>query len=421
MDAVLHQASDRIGRYEVVKCLGTGASGTVYLCNDPLYSRDVAIKVYTPGKVEETNSDLNKMFETESSIVGKLAHPNILDIYDAGFDEGQPFVAMEYVHGARTLEGYCTKDSLLPVSSAVEIIYKCAKALNYSHSKGIIHRDVKPGNIMLTIDNDVRLIDFGIALIGDGVSPRIDGVVGTPSYLAPEQICSQPVTHTSDLYSLGVVLYSLLTGRLPFRAKTVPQLLEHIMSAKPIPIDMYRDGVPGELQAIVSRLMSRDIAERYANGLDVALDLSRVHQLLASSGIDEADERVNELRRVPFFKHFSAKEIREIIKVGEWSSFRRGDTVEDMSEADTRYFIVLEGSVTVQSAGKVLYTLQQNGCFGGGSRNRKRRSTTATTDVKIFSVSAKLLEQTSTHCQLMFNKTFLNILIERLEAPGDSD
>lgn len=417
MGAELHQNPEKIGRYEVIKKLGTGASGTVYLCNDSLYSRDVAIKVYACGKSEENSSDLNMMFETESAFVGKLSHPNILDIYDAGMDEGSPFLAMEYVHGARSLEAYCTKESLLPITTAVEIVYKCAKALNYAHSKGVIHRDVKPGNIMLTIDNDVRLIDFGIALVGDGVTPRIDGVVGTPSYLAPEQIRSQPVTHTSDLYSLGVVMYSLLTGRLPFRAKTVTQLLEHILSAKPIPIDMYRDGVPDELQKIVTRMMAHDVTERYSNGLEVALDLSRVHQMLASNGVDEADERVNELRRMPFFKNFSAKEIREVIKVGEWSTYRSGDIVEAGSASETRYSIILAGSVTVKSDGKVLYSLQQNGCFGGGTRTTKRRTTIATSNVKIFGVSAKLLEQTSTHCQLMFNKTFLNILIDRLEGP----
>jgi serine/threonine protein kinase len=146
------------------------------------------------------------MFFNEAQMMGRLEHPNILPIYDAGEEDDSYYVVTEPIHGARALAAYCRPDNLLRIDDVVEIIFKCAKALHYAHSRGVVHRDVKPGNIMLTLDNDVRIIDFGIALITESDVSRIERIVGSPSYMSPEQVHSAKITAKSDIYSLGVDL-----------------------------------------------------------------------------------------------------------------------------------------------------------------------------------------------------------------------
>ena len=193
---------DKIGKYVIINKVGKGSTGMVYLSHDPYYRRDVAIKVYN---IEE-NADperakvSRKMFFNEAHMVGMLQHPNILPIYDAGEEDGQYYVVTEHIQGARTLAAYCKPDNLLRIDDVVEIIYKCAKALHYAHGRGVIHRDIKPSNVMLTIDNDVRIIDFGIAIVSDSDISRIEGIAGSPSYMSPEQVQSEELTPASDIY-----------------------------------------------------------------------------------------------------------------------------------------------------------------------------------------------------------------------------
>ena len=159
---------ERIGKYYVVHEVGRGSSGTVYLSHDPFYGRDVAIKLYhasTGDDVESRNA--RRMFLGEAQMIGKLQHPNIVPIYDAGEEDGRRYIVTDHVHGARTLSAYCRAGSLLPIDNVVSIVYKCAKALHYAHSRGVVHRDIKPSNILLTQDGDVRLVDFGIAIVTD--------------------------------------------------------------------------------------------------------------------------------------------------------------------------------------------------------------------------------------------------------------
>ena len=211
---------EKIGKYVVIKEVGRGSTGIVYLSHDAYYGRDVAIKVYNieTGGDEERARISRKMFLSEAHLVGMLQHPHILPIYDAGEENGHCYIVTEHVHGARTLAAYCRPDNLLRIDDTVEIVFKCAKALHYAHSRGVIHRDIKPSNIMLTQDSDVRIIDFGIALVSDSDISRIEGIAGSPSYMSPEQVQSLDLTNRSDLYSLGAVMYELLTGSRPFRA-----------------------------------------------------------------------------------------------------------------------------------------------------------------------------------------------------------
>jgi eukaryotic-like serine/threonine-protein kinase len=167
--------------------VGRGSTGNVYLSHDANYGRDIAIKVYQIDTLDDPEQArvARKMFLSEAHMVGMLQHPNIMPIYDAGEEDGRYYIVTEFVHGARTLAAYTRPDNLLPIDDVVGIIYKCARALHYAHARGVIHRDIKPGNIMLTTDSDVRIIDFGIALLRDADISRIQGIAGSPSYMSP--------------------------------------------------------------------------------------------------------------------------------------------------------------------------------------------------------------------------------------------
>ena len=313
---VPHQVPERIGKYYVVHEVGRGSTGTVYLSHDPYYGRDVAIKVYTPPAVTTPRAATRaRMFLAEAQMVGMLQHPNILPIYDAGEEDGRCYVVTEHVHGARTLSAYCRPGNLLPIDEVVEIIFKCAKALHYAHTRGVIHRDIKPSNILLTQEGDVRIIDFGIALVADSDVSRIEGIAGSPAYMSPEQVQGLELDARSDLYSLGAVMYEMLCGQRPFRAGKLGKLLHQIVQTPPEPLRTVRAEIPEELEEVVDRVLQKDPDKRYRTGAEFAADLTRVHQKLrASQAQIDDEERFAVLRKLRFFHDFSHGEIREVMR-----------------------------------------------------------------------------------------------------------
>lgn len=414
----------KIGKYVIINKVGKGSTGTVYLSHDPYYRRDVAIKVYNIE--EDTDADRarvsRKMFFNEAHMVGMLQHPNIMPIYDAGEEAGKYYVVTEHVQGARTLSAYCRPDNLLRVDDVVQIIYKCAKALHYAHSRGVIHRDIKPSNIMLTTDNDVRIIDFGIAICTDSEVSRIEGIAGSPSYMSPEQVQSEELTSRSDIYSLGAVLYELLTGFRPFRADNLSKLLHQIVYATPPPIHTYRDDLPEELEHVVAMCMQKDPGKRCASGASMAADLTRVHKDLRTK-YDSLDnqEHFDLLRTLTFFHEFSHSEIWEVLRASDWHEYKGGEDIVREGEMDDRFYIIVAGQADVEANGKKLGVLSNGDCFGETSyvRGAKRTaSIRASGNVTILRVSSTLMEQVSSACQLRFNKVFLRSLITRLQ--GDS-
>jgi serine/threonine protein kinase len=413
---------ERIGKYLIINEVGRGSTGTVYLSHDPYYGRDVAIKVYTidAGGDDERARIARKMFLSEAHMVGMLQHPNILPIYDAGEEGGHCYIVTEHVHGARTLAAYCRPDNLLRLDDVVEIMFKCAKALQYAHSRGVIHRDVKPSNIMLTTDSDVRIIDFGIALVADSEISRIEGIAGSPSYMSPEQVQSLELTNRSDLYSLGAVMYELLTGVRPFRAGNLAKLLHQIVYATPAPIHTLRNDVPEEIENVVAVAMQKDPERRYHSGLDFAAELTRVHQKLRQqyARMDQ-QEQFSLLRRLKFFHDFSHAEIWEVMRASHWQDYASGEEIVKEGEMDDRFYIIVSGHCTVERNGASVGILAVGECFGEASyvQGAKRTATIRAADaVTALKVSSTLLEQVSASCQLRFNRVFLRNLISRLQS-----
>ncbi len=413
---------ERIGRYDVIREVGRGSTGCVFLSHDPEYGRDIAIKVYHVNALDDPERArvARKMFLSEAHMVGMLQHPNIMPIYDAGEENGLYYVVTEFVHGARTLAAYTRPDNLLPVDDVVGIVYKCAKALHYAHVRGVIHRDVKPGNIMLTIDSDVRLIDFGIALLKDADFSRIQGIAGSPSYMSPEQVQGGEITASSDLYSLGAVLYELLTGFRPFRGGTLAKLLQQIVNASPAPATTLRPNLPVELEGILSMALRKEPERRYANGAEFAAALAKLHgHLRASSGRPEWQERFARLRKLSFFHEFSTAEIWEVLRAASWSQYEADQEIVREGATDDRFYVIVGGDCRVERHGQAIGRLETGACFGETSfvRGAKRQaSIVANTPATILLVSSSLLEQASQACQLRFHRVFLKSLIGRLQG-----
>jgi len=417
---------EKIGKYVIINKVGKGSTGIVYLSHDPYYRRDVAIKVYNIEEDQDADRARvsRKMFFNEAHMVGMLQHPNIMPIYDAGEEDGQYYVVTEHIQGARTLAAYCRPDNLLRVDDVVEIIYKCAKALHYAHTRGVIHRDIKPSNVMLTIDNDVRIIDFGIAICADAEVSRIEGIAGSPSYMSPEQVQSEELTPGSDIYSLGAVLYELLTGFRPFRADNLSKLLHQIVYATPPPIHTYRDDLPEELEEVVAMTMQKEPGKRCASGNALAADLTRVYQDLRAK-YDSLDnqEHFDLLRTLTFFHEFSHAEIWEVLRASDWHEYKDGEDIVREGEMDDRFYIIVSGQAEVEANGEKLGVLEDGSCFGETSyvRGAKRTaSIKANGPVTILRVSSTLMEQVSSACQLRFNKVFLRSLITRLQGDGNA-
>jgi CHASE2 domain-containing sensor protein/tRNA A-37 threonylcarbamoyl transferase component Bud32 len=263
-----------LGRYEVVKELGRGAMGTVYLGKDPKIHREVAIKTLRYEEIDEDQlEETKKRFFREAEAAGKLSHPNIVTIFDVGEDYEIAYMAMELLDGA-DLTKYCQKSSLLPAHETVRIISAVAHALDYAHSNDVVHRDIKPANIMILKNGDVKVADFGIARVVTSSRTQTGVVLGTPSYMSPEQIAGQKVDGRSDFFSLGVVLYELLTGEKPFKGESIATLMFNITMSPPAALAEINPDVPPGFISIIEKALAKDRDLRYQSGKQMAEDLA---------------------------------------------------------------------------------------------------------------------------------------------------
>ncbi len=260
-----------LGRYKVLKELGRGAMGTVYLGKDPTIQRFVAIKtmrldeVDGPGRLQ----DVKDRFFREAKSTGRLSHPNIVTIYDAGEQNDLGYIAMELLEGT-TLRDWCAKGSLLPERQVIETVIHVAEALDYAHSQGVVHRDIKPANIMLTKDGRVKVMDFGIAKLSTSMRTQTTSILGTPNYMSPEQIAGKTVDGRTDIFSLGIVLFELLTGKKPFDAENISALLYKIAHDPHVPLSRARSDVPPGLDAVVDQALQKDLPRRYRKASEMA-------------------------------------------------------------------------------------------------------------------------------------------------------
>jgi serine/threonine protein kinase len=413
---------ERIGKYPVVRELGRGASSIVYLCHDPFNSRDVAVKLVMPETFQSKDKAglYRKLFITEASLAGRLQHPHICQIYDAVADEGQQYIVMEYVGGG-TLEHHGDAQDLLPLDRLVEIVFKCTRALEFAHKMGITHRDLKPANILYTGETDVKITDFGAALIASGEVTQISAI-GSPAYMSPEQVKEHPLDHRTDIYSLGVVLYQLLAGRLPFQGTNNFSLIYQIANVEPQPPSAYRPQIPASLDAIVKRAMAKDLAGRYARWEDFSLDLAEVfrNEHLGVKRDTFADsDKFETLRKLPFFGNFTDAELWEVARISHWRTAGAGEVLMKEGEPGNFFCILADGEVRVSRKGRTLNLLQAGECFGemaylAKDEQLRGADVTVTRESRIISVPTQKLAQASEACRHKFDRAFMEILVERL-------
>lgn len=270
-----------LGRYRIIKELGRGSMGIVYLGEDPTIHRPVAIKTMRLDQVEDPDlvKEVKTRFFHEAESTGRLSHPNIVTIYDAGEEEDLGYIAMEFLEGV-TLKAWCRKEHLLPVREAVNLAATVADALDYAHRQGIVHRDVKPSNIMLTNQNAIKVTDFGIARITTSTKTQTTMIMGTPSYMSPEQVIGDKVDGRADIFSLGVVLFELLTSEKPFQAENITALLFKIAHEPPQSLRAIRSDLPIRATAILERALQKNVAHRYQHAGELAQDLRACVELL---------------------------------------------------------------------------------------------------------------------------------------------
>lgn len=280
-----------LGRYRIERQLGRGSMGTVYLGHDSQIGRPVAIKTMALSR-EFAGPELDEArarFFREAAMAGRLQHRDIVTIFDAGEDQGLAFIAMEYVNGHDLLR-HTLPANLLPVPVVVQTMVRVAQALAYAHTQGVVHRDVKPANVMIDLASDsVKVTDFGIARIADACRTRTGMVLGTPSFMSPEHMAGRRVDGRTDLYSLGVMLFQLLTGALPHRAESMAQLMYQIANDPAPDIRTLRPELPEALAKVVALALAKSRDLRYADGHQLAVDLLAAVPILEAMSAGVAD------------------------------------------------------------------------------------------------------------------------------------
>ena len=413
---------ERIGKYPVKRRIGEGATSEVFLCDDPFNRREVAVKlVYSDAFDDPERGKLvRKLFVTEASLAGKLQHPHICEIYDAVSEDDLHYIVMEYVGGG-TLEQFCRADNLLPIDRIMEIAFKCSRALEFAQRMGVTHRDIKPANILHVGETDVKITDFGTALIAAGDTTQVTAI-GSPAYMSPEQVKEQPLTHQTDIYSMGVVMYHLLTGRLPFQATNNFSLIYQITNVEPSPPSAYRQEIPSVIDEIVRRAMAKNLDERYPQWAlfsSALADVVRSDVPAARTQAFSDADKFETLRKLPFFENFSDAELWEVARISSWRAAAAGEQI--MREGETgRYFCVLaEGQVKVSKKGKLLTILKPGEPFGemaylSKTAHLRVADVSVASDAKIITVPTEMLAQATEGCRHKFDRAFMDILVERL-------
>ena len=413
---------EKLGKYAVSGEIGRGSMGTVYLGNDPYINRGVAIKVAHAESLEneESGDQYKKMFFNEAQTAGSLNHPNIVGIHDAGMDQDVCYIVMELVKGGGTLKPYCTPENLLPIEKVVEIIFKCAKALDYAHKQGVVHRDIKPSNILVEVNLEVKIADFSIAHMNradDTVTQQL-GLIGSPRYMSPEQLREDEITHQTDLFSLGIVMYEMLTGKHPFNADNFSRLVNKILNDEPPPLKDLRPNLSDALIDVFVKATRKDIENRYQTGLEFAIGLSKAFEALEGpeENISE-QERFNSIKQLDFFEGFPDAEIWEIIRASTWQEYSMKDDVIVEGDLDDCFYIIVEGEVGVLKNKKSIRMLGIGDCFGEmGYLAKTERTATikALTKTSLLKINSTVISQVSLNCQVRFLKVFLRTLIHRL-------
>ena len=426
-----------IGRYQVLRRLGEGATSDVFLARDPFQDSEVAIKrmrAWAPPPDAPGSDFSNRFFSAEAALAGRLHHPNVVAILDAVAEDASPYLVMEYVPGV-TLKHFCRSDRLLPLDQIVELAFKCAMALGYVYRQGVIHRDVKPANLLTVLDAggqvvDVKVSDFGSALNLNADATQIHRV-GSLAYMPPEQIEGGDVDCRADIYALGAVLYHLISGRPPFDAPHQMALMHQIYHQPPLPLVGQRQGVSEALDAVVLRALAKSPHQRYPDWESFAQALSTLvaSQQVPLNRLGEVrdSERFNLLRSLEFFADFGDVQLWEVVRRARWKRYPVGYALFKRGQEGNSFHILAQGEVEVFREGRLVATLGQGTSVGemaylAPNPDLRRHST----DIRVsqecttISFTPESISQLSPESQHRFDRGFIRVLVRRLHAAHEA-
>ncbi len=424
-----------IGKYVIQSRLGDGSTSEVFLAQDRFLNRPVAIKRVRVGLMPDSREQhyQQRFFAAEAALVGQLHHPNVVQIYDAVADAEAPYLVMEWVSGG-TLRRFCRPDNLLPLAVIIEIGFKCAKALGYCYQRGLIHRDVKPANLLVVMKDDhvvdVKVTDFG-SVFNQGADHTQVYRVGSLAYMSPEQLDGDTLDCRADIYSLGAVLYHLVAGRPPFDAQQQQALMQQIYHGCAPPLLSLREGVPPALQQLIEASLAKERELRPADWDEVAAALSSLvaKRQVPRVGLQEVldSERFTLLRALEFFADFGDVALWEVVHRATWARHRYGHALFRRGDQGDSFHIITQGEIKVLRDGAVVATL------GPGTSVGEMAYLAPNPELRVHSVDILVSKATTTvsfNPQRMlslsldtrhaFDKAFIGVLVRRLHAAHEA-
>jgi len=416
---------EHVGRFELREMLGQGSTGCVYRAWDPFIAQDLALKVFDRKLVSSAlaDADVRAQFMREASLVGKLSHPHIASILEASAQTEPAYVAMEYVRGGN-LTKYATASTLMSPAQLMQVAFKACGALDYASRKGLVHRDLKPANLLLGDSTNVKVADFGAARLKSASGAEHTATIGSPAYMSPEQIKGAELGEQSDMFSLGVVMYELLTGQRPFVGRDLPQVLDRILSHEPPAPSTLRAVIDPQIDAMVLRMLRKRPAERHASWADVALDIAAAGRLGISNQQVPDSEKFAALRRVPLFEKLDDAELWQLVHAGRWRRVASNIIVVREGEAGQSLYFLARGEIKVTRAGRLLNVLRAGEYFGDMAYVKRgalpRQATVETmSDAVLCEFDADRVGGTSANCQLHLAHALLDNLVDRLQLANE--
>jgi serine/threonine protein kinase len=424
-----------IGKYRVRARLGEGSTSEVFLAHDDFRGRDVAIKRLRAGLAADTPEGhfSQHFFAAEAALVGRLQHPNVVQILDAVAEGPAPYLVMEYVPGL-TLRRFCRADALLSLEQIVEVGFKCAMALGYCWRQGLIHRDVKPANLLAVMDGDnvadVKISDFG-SVLNLGSDRTQVFRVGSLAYMSPEQLDGSTLDCRADMYSLAAVLYHLIAGRPPHDAQAQPALMHQIYHGALVPLTELREGVSDALDRLVRGALARAPGDRpatwdvFAEALSALVANHEVPRAGLQSVLDS--ERFSHLRALEFFSAFGDVELWEVVHRAKWRRFGFGDALYRKGDQGNTFHIIAQGEVEVYREGRRVARMGQGTSVGEMAYlapNPELRTHSADVVVSAptttISFTPETLMQLGLGTRSLFDAAFIRVLVRRLHAAQES-